>query len=82
MNVAGSGIHLRRTSTSSQHLKYIDATSNVPNIVEAIRKTSLDDNVKNAELIFSSYIFQGNLPFRIMDTLPKVCAKAFGDSDS
>lgn len=51
-----------------------------PKITQLLKEDSVKKMDKRAELILTSFINEPNLPFRLMEHLPLMCASAFTDS--
>ena len=82
-SVAGGGVHeVKRHIQTKKHQDHVRGMSNQLSISSSLQssKNSLDDRITTAELYFSTFIAEHNLPFLAADHFTKLCKVMFPDS--
>ena len=82
-SVAGGGVHeVKRHCASRKHTENLKAVSQQPVLTAAMfaSKPSTRDQVTTAELYFTSFIVEHNLPISSADHFSKLCKHMFPDS--
>lgn len=83
VKIVGGKCHIERHEKTNSHLRKMKAARTNVKINEILvdkPKVTLNKAVKRAELKLTALVAEHNLPFKIMDHLPALCASAFPDS--
>ena len=84
-SVAGGGVHqVKRHCESKKHISNTKGATNQPTLREALsshrKNEALKDHVICAELYFTRFVVEHNLPFAVADHFNKLCSVMFPDS--
>ena len=83
-SIAGGGVHeVKRHLDSKKHQDNAKLLEHQPAISSALSKTStgsLEEKITTAELYFTTFIAEHNLPFLVGDHFTKLCKVMFPDS--
>ena len=83
-SVAGGGVHeVKRHLESKKHKDNAKSLENQPSILSVMPQpgtSSLEEKVTMAELYFTTFIAEHNLPFLLADHFTKLCKVMFPDS--
>lgn len=83
VTIAGSSTHLRRHSQSKKHINHTKKSrfsQKIDSFVQDQKKIQHKENVFAAELKLSMFLHEHNLPFLLMDHLPKLIYSVCPDS--
>lgn len=83
-NISGGIVHLKRHEKTKRHLSKVKIAQSTPqlmNFLSSESKPTISVDTKRAELKMIMFLAEHNLPFLIMDHLPKCMASAGHDSN-
>ena len=72
-----------RHAKTQNHIKLLNAQNQSKSISSFLpsSKTALNDKITNAEVLYSNFIAEHNVPFTLADHFTKLCKKMFPDSE-